>query len=358
MRLNFASTKLAFFLIAALAILIIISAIIPQKDIAENHIADLKELLGDGYVVIEKLKLDEIYTSPYFFILLGLLAVNMATGNIRRFKIVYKTEKTLLKARHLGSILFHFSMILIMFGVILNYLYRYEAVYALTEGQSAVNSTSSYFREFKGPAYTESDIRYQLHLYKVNESYKVEESFTKAAEISIATEDDPDSITATILTNHPLKWGDIEFHMGSKTGYSPEIVVEDNTGHQLFKSFVRLASRKIEGETIHYDYITIGETDIKIDITVLSDTVILDSPEYQITVHEDERLLCDTTLTDIDIIECEELKISVPRLRRWCYISAVNSPFQNLIFFGFWSALSGLAIGFIPRLMENKSRKE
>lgn len=358
MKINFASTRLAFFLIAALTILVILSAIIPQKDISEDQIADLRELLGDSYTVIEILKLDEIYTAPYFFILIAFLAVNMAAGNIRRFKIVYKTEKTLLKAKHLGSIVFHFSMILIMFGVILNYLYRYEVVYALTEGQSAVNSTSSYFREFKGPAYTESNIRYQLRLDKVNEFYKVEESFTKAAEISVAPGDDPDPITATILTNHPLKWGDIEFHIGPKTGYSPEIVVEDNTGRQLFKSFVRLASRKIEGKTIHYDYITISKTDIKIDITVLSDTVILDSPKYQITIHEDERLLCDTTLIDIDIIECDDLKISVPRLRRWCYISAVNSPFQSLIFFGFWSALSGLAIGFIPRLMESKSRKE
>ncbi|MEE9555473.1 MAG: cytochrome c biogenesis protein ResB [candidate division Zixibacteria bacterium] len=358
MKINFASTKLAFFLIAILAILIILSAIIPQKDISDDRIIDLKELLGDGYVVIEKLKLDEIYTSPYFFILLGFLIINMAAGNIRRFKIVYKTEKTLLKARHLGSIIFHLSLIFTLLSVILNYLYRHEVVYALTEGQALSNSQTSYLREFSGPAFTDSNVRYQLRLVTVNESYEIEGSFTRAADISLLPENNPVAITATVLTNHPLKWNNLEFHIGPKSGYSPELLINDATGKSLFKSFVRLASRKIEGKTFHYDYIVIGETDIKIDITVLSDTVILDSPEYQITVHEDERLLCDTTLTDKEIIDCEDFKISIPRLRRWCYISAVESPFQNWIFFGFWIALAGMTIGFIPRLLENKSRRK
>ena len=255
-------------------------------------------------------------------------------------------------------IVFHLSLILTLIAVILNYLYRHEVVYALTEGQALSNSLTSYLREFSGPGFIESDVRYRIHLDKVNDYYEVEGSFTTAADISLLPENDSTAIIATILTNNPLEWNNLEFHLGPKSGYSPEIVIEDSTGRQFFKSFVRLASRKIEGKTIHYDYIFIENTDFKIDIAILSDSLILESPEYQITVYENERLLCDTTLTNIDIIECEELNISIPRLRRWCYISAVESPFQIWIFLGFWLALAGLVIGFIPRLMENKSRRE
>ena len=88
MKLNIVSTRLAFILIAILFFLVLLSALIPQKDIAFDRIADLQELLGDGYIIIEILKLDEIYTTPYFFILLGLLSINLIAANIKRFKIL------------------------------------------------------------------------------------------------------------------------------------------------------------------------------------------------------------------------------------------------------------------------------
>jgi cytochrome c biogenesis protein ResB len=358
MKINFASTKLAFFLIAALAIFVILSAIIPQRDFSEEQITDLKKLLGGGYEIIEKLKLDQIYTAPYFFILLGLLAINMAVGNFRRFRIVIKTERMLLKARYLGIIVFHMSLILIMIAVILNYLYRHEVVYAFTEGQSLSNFRNSYLREFSGPAYTESEDRYELRLDRVNESYEVEGSFTRAAEISLLPDNDSVAITATILTNHPLEWNHLEFHIGPKSGYSPELLVNDAAGNRLFKSFVRLASRKVENRTVHSDYITLNQQNAKIDITILADSTADIRTKYQIAVYQNGLLLCDRTLTDKEIMDCEDFQISVLRLRRWCYISAVESPFQNWIFFGFWTALAGLAVNFIPRLLESRSGKE
>ena len=92
MKLNIVSTRLAFILIAILFFLVLLSALIPQKDIAFDRIADLQELLGNGYIIIETLKLNEIYTTPYFFILLGLLSINLIAANIKRFKIIWKTE--------------------------------------------------------------------------------------------------------------------------------------------------------------------------------------------------------------------------------------------------------------------------
>ena len=64
-----ASTKIAAILVACLVLLIILSSIIPQKEIAESRIVDWERVLGDRYSWIERLQLDRIYQSPIFFAL-------------------------------------------------------------------------------------------------------------------------------------------------------------------------------------------------------------------------------------------------------------------------------------------------
>ena len=142
MRLNLASTKLAFFLIASLVVLVLLSAIIPQQDIAAGQIIDWKQKLGDNYSFIENLGLDRIYYTPTFFIVVGLLAVNLTVGNIKRFRLVYRTERTILRLRHIGSILFHLSLLLTMVAILMHYLFKYEGVFSLTEGQTAEDQVS------------------------------------------------------------------------------------------------------------------------------------------------------------------------------------------------------------------------
>ncbi|UCC79652.1 MAG: cytochrome c biogenesis protein ResB, partial [Candidatus Zixiibacteriota bacterium] len=133
--LNPTSTRPTFFLIGLILLILLTSAIIPQQGFAEEQIIDWKNALGDKYVIIEKLGLDRIYYTPYFYIILFLFSVNLTAVNIKRFKLAYKVERTLIKAKYLGSIIFHFSLLLIIAGIILNYLYKFNGIYALTEGQ-------------------------------------------------------------------------------------------------------------------------------------------------------------------------------------------------------------------------------
>ena len=119
MKINLASNRLAFVLIGLLFLLILLSAVIPQAEFAEEQIVDWQETLGDNYRIIDKLGLDRIYRTPVFFGILALLGLNLLVANIRRFRTVYRTERTLLRLRHLGSILFHLSILAIMAGGIL-----------------------------------------------------------------------------------------------------------------------------------------------------------------------------------------------------------------------------------------------
>ncbi|UCH16488.1 MAG: sugar transferase, partial [Burkholderiales bacterium] len=93
------------------ALLPLPAAVIPQRDVADDQMLDWRQFLGDAYRIVERLGLDRIYFTPLFFICLGLLAVNLVMGNVRRFRTIYKAEKTLLKLRHVGSIIFHLSLL-------------------------------------------------------------------------------------------------------------------------------------------------------------------------------------------------------------------------------------------------------
>lgn len=356
MKIDFGSTRLAFFLIALLVILILLSAIIPQKEIAVGQIVDFKEKLGDTYIVIEIFKLDEIYTAPYFFILLGLLTVNLITGNIKRFKIIYKTEKTLIKARHIGSIIFHFSLILILSGAILNYLYRFEGVFSITEGQKVYDNESEYFRIFKGPLYNDDYGDFYLTLDKFIPNYKIHDDYTDAASIIISTDSLNDTVNTIIHHSNPYTWSDKEIHFGSKSGYSPEILLTDTSGVELFRSFVRVSHQTDKNQNRHYDYIIIPQYDLKIEIEILADSTSIESTLFNIIVEKSNKLLYEDKIRLNESANVDDFILRIPRLRHWCYINVIRNPYLVLIFLGFWSTLGGLVINLIPRIV-NESKK-
>jgi hypothetical protein len=57
-----------------------------------------------------------------------------------------------------------------------------------------------------------------------------------------------------------------------------------------------------------------------------------------------------------DTVRYDNLTLTVPRMRRWCYIDVVENPFLSLVFVGFWTGLGGMVIGFVPRLIARKAK--
>ena len=351
MKINLASTRLAFVLIAILVLFLILSALIPQRDISENQILDWQEFLDDNYSVVDKLGLDRIYYTPAFFIVLGLLAINLLYGNIKRFRSVYNAERTLLKTRHLGSILFHLSLLLVLVAVILNFLYKYDGVLAITEGQSLMDRPESYHREFRGPLYADEYNRFTLNLTDLGHSNEDTSTLGRVASIAIHTTGS--NYEAKISTNHPFEWRELEFHYGLKSGFSPEVLLTDPEGNVLFRSFVRIAHRMENGDHVHQDFIVVPDCNLHLEIEVKPDQAVLDAA-YQITVSQNSILLYSGTVTSADTIAFSDYKFTIPRLRQWCYIDVVKSPYLNLVFLGFWSALAGLTLGFVSRLKRTK----
>jgi hypothetical protein len=233
-------------------------------------------------------------------------------------------------------------------GVILNYLYKFEGVYGITEGQTVSDSQNDYFTVFKGPLYNEKYGRFTLILDKVYDEYKVKDAKAEAAEVTFIPSGTGDSIKSTILINRPLSWKSLDLHFGLITGYSPELEILDSDGNPVFRSFIRLITRQIKGQKIFSDYILIPSEKMKVDLEVIPE----DKTRYSIKVAKETKLLYEGVLSDGDTARFDGYVLTIPRLRRWCYIDVVESPFLNLVFTGFWTAIGGLAIGLVPRFID------
>lgn len=352
MRLNLASTRLAFALIGLTLTFLVLSALIPQQGILQGQITDLREALGSGYRVIEILRLDQIYTTPYFYLTLGLLAVNLLFGNIARFRTVIRVERTLLKARHLGSIIFHLSLLLVIVSIIANYLYKYEGIFILTEGQRVRDNSASYYREYQGPLEAASYDRFGLRLEEVDLAYPVQNSFATAARITVWPTGSVFPDTGVVHTNRPLVVGDLQIHYGMTYGYTPELQIVDSLQQTIFKGFIRLSTRDELDKLVFHDFHVDQMSGLHIDMTVNDDDLV--SPKIQLEISQSGEILGSGQIDIGSAISTHGWHISVPRLRRWCYLNVTENPWLDWVFTGFWMALVGMTVSFVPRVMPKR----
>lgn len=353
MKINLASTRFAFILMAVLTALIVVSAIVPQRDLAQNQIVDWREMLGDGYVVIEKLRFDRIYTSPLFLITVTLMCISLVAGNIKRIGRLRKVRSVRGRTRILGSILFHFALIIVIAGTSLNHLYKSRVVFGITEGQRIVDRPEAYFRDFSGPlARTPSD-RFVIGLEEIDTEYRVGEVETEAAYISVAGRGSREPASDYIRVNHPLRLDGVEFHLGSQIGYSPEIAISNGNGGREFRSFVRLARQRTEDGTIDADMVFLDEDSTRVDLQIVAGTGP-GGPETMVQVDSGGERLYSGIPGATGVTLADGRTISVPRLRRWCYVEAIRNPFMSMVFTGFWIALASLVFTVVPRMLPTR----
>ncbi len=355
MKINLASTRLAFVLLAVLAGLILLSAIVPQRDFAQHQILDWRAALGSGYVVIEKLGIDRIYTSPVFLVTIALLSVSLVAGNTRRIGRLKKIRNARTRMRLLGSVVFHFALLLVVGGAVLNHMYRFRVVFGLTEGQRATTLPGSYFRDLSGPWCQAEDQDFVVSVEEVHPELEIGEVTTEAARISVTPGNGAPPARGVIRVNHPLRRDGLEFHLGARIGYSPELAVTNSDGDKIFRSFVRLSHRSEHDGMVDADFVFLPGDSTRVLLSVTGGNDPDSDARTLVTVERDG----EEIYNGYPGIEGEGLpgggNIAVPQIRRWCYVEAIQNPFMSVVFAGFWIALAGLVITLVPRLMPARS---
>ena len=83
-------------------------------------------------------------------------------------------------------------------------------------------------------------------------------------------------------------------------------------------------------------------------------------PVVTLTVLEGETEIQAGIAAVGDTLQMGEIRVAVPRMRRWCYIQVVENPWIWLIFTGFWVGLAGQALSAVARVLpkekDTKSR--
>ena len=352
-RIDLGSTRLAFVLIALLVAHVVAAAIIPQPGIAQDKFLDLVVEGGFGHRVIEVLRLDRIYTTWPFHLLLRLLAVNLVVGNVRRFTRIYRTERTLLRLRHIGSIVFHLAMVAVLLGAIGNYLFRFHGVFALTEGQSASDDAEGYFRVFPGPFAPDPPGEFRLTMDGIEPEWEQGGVTTVAARMRLEAPGEP-PLTHTIRLGHPMHWRDRELHLGARTGFSPEVLLRGADGSVIFRSFVRVAAANHEGVDVHSDFIELpGQLSLRLEIHEPNGT----EPRRWLSASKAGVVLFEGYVADGDTFDVDGGRLSSPRMRRWAFVEVRENPGLTVVFTGFWVALGGLTLTLIARVRGGPRRE-
>jgi len=355
-RVNIASTRLAFFLIALVTLQIFVSAIVPQRDLAVGQVIGWRSTFQD-HPLVDRLWLDRIYFSPVFLASLSLLGINLLAGNVRRFRTVWRVDRNLLKARHLGSIVFHLALLIVITGVLLNNLYRFSGVYGMTEGQEVGDEESYYMRQSKGLLRGDRSGRFRLRLERVDRFHEVGDAVTEEALVRLNPSDGGLPHAAGIRINQPLKWRDLEIHLGGVTGYSPELVILDDNNQAVFRSFIRLKATRTLDSIQHEDFIMLQDGTLSLNVRVVPEPGDPQVFGRWLTVTRNDSTLFSGELAVADTVVAGDMRIAIPRMRNWCYLHVMGNPLLWLVFSGFWLGLAGMAITVVARVIPGRERQ-
>jgi len=119
----FSSVKLAIWLLAIIAALSLAGTLIPQNQESAFYIDRYGHL---GYQALEKTALNNVYASPWFIFLIILFAINLTVCLLSRLS---------LKARMLGSLLSHASILIILIGALVGMFFGQKGLIKIGEGE-------------------------------------------------------------------------------------------------------------------------------------------------------------------------------------------------------------------------------
>jgi len=119
----FSSVKLAIWLLSIIAVLSLIGTFIPQNQEAALYIERYGQL---GYRALLSLGLTDIYSAWYFILSLILFSLNLSVCLLNRLSF---------KMRSLGTMLSHFSILVILLGAMIGMLFGQKGFIEISKGE-------------------------------------------------------------------------------------------------------------------------------------------------------------------------------------------------------------------------------
>jgi cytochrome c biogenesis protein ResB len=233
--------RTAIFLLLGILVIVLIGSFVPQQNTSdpgkvEAFLAawpNLNVLFADL-----QLPLTQVFVSPVFYALLGLLYVSLGWCVIRRGRaLVMRTlrgyKRTPQYWGEWGSWLFHTSFFLLLVAVVWGKATGYQGLVALTEGQSFTNTPSGYDTLQQGLLYSGNYAPFTLRLNNFEATYaRNGEASDYVSNVSVFDRG-RELQTQNIRVNEFLSVDGVNVYQ-QDYGWAPTIVVTNPAGQKVF----------------------------------------------------------------------------------------------------------------------------
>jgi cytochrome c biogenesis protein len=233
--------RTAIFLLLGILVIVLIGSFVPQQNTSDPGKVEafltawpnLNTLFADL-----QLPLTQVFVSPVFYALLGLLYVSLGWCVIRRGRaLVMRTlrgyKRTPQYWGEWGSWLFHSSFFLLLIAVVWGKATGYQGLVTVTEGQSFTNTPSGYDTLQQGVFFDGNYAPFTLRLNSFEATYAPNgEASNYVSNVSVFDRGKKVA-TQNILVNNFLSVDGVNVYQ-QDYGWAPTIVVKNPSGQVVF----------------------------------------------------------------------------------------------------------------------------
>jgi cytochrome c biogenesis protein len=233
--------RTAIFLLLGILVIVLIGSFVPQQNTSDPGKVEAFLTAWPNLNVLFanlQLPLTQVFVSPVFYALLGLLYVSLGWCVIRRGRaLIMRTlrgyKRTPQYWGEWGSWLFHSSFFLLLVAVVWGKATGYQGLVTLTEGQSFTNTPSGYDTLQDGLLFNGNYAPFTLRLNKFEATYAPNgEASNYVSNVSVFDRG-KELETKNILVNDFLSVDGVNVYQ-QDYGWSPTIIVKNPQGQTVY----------------------------------------------------------------------------------------------------------------------------
>jgi cytochrome c biogenesis protein len=252
-----------------------------------------------------------------------------------------------------GSVLFHFSFLVLLVGVVFVQLTRYVGTMVITEGQTVTERREDYVRTGSAPLLGAAHLGFQVRLEGFSPTYHQGTIGTDYAADLAVLEGGREVKRQRVRVNQPLTYRGRRFLL-EKYGFAPLLVLTGAEERQLFEGYVNLAVLTPGSE----DFFAIPGTSIALWARFYPDMVMVAghpssrslvpaNPVLYLKVTEEGQEVFQGPLPLKGSVPLRDRTLTFADLRYWTQYQVVRDPGKEVIFGGFGLGLLGLALRYL-----------
>jgi cytochrome c biogenesis protein ResB len=238
--------RTAIFLLVGILAIVLVGSFVPQQNTSDPSKVlaflaawpNLNVLFADL-----QLPLTQVFVSPVFYVLLGLLYVSLGWCVIRRaraliIRTVHGYKRTPQYWGEWGSWLFHTSFFLLLIAVVWGKATGYQGLVTLTQGQSFTNTPAGYDTLQEGLLFHGNYAPFTLRLNRFEATYAPNgEASNYVSNVSVF-EHGRRVMTRDILVNDFLSVDSVNVYQ-QDYGWAPTVVVKNPAGQIVYDGSIQ-----------------------------------------------------------------------------------------------------------------------